>query len=654
MWSLQGLYLDGNRLSGAIPAALGDLPRLSELYLENSGLSGCIPAGLSGVNSHDLDTLGLSDCATEVTQTLTLTSVTGGQTVPFAGTYTYRQGALVRVQAGPSAGNRVASWGGDCATTPASQTECILTMDADKTASVTFEQGTAYTLTTWGGAYGTTEPAPGAYRYHANASVTVTAVPEASYQVASWHGGCSGSGTTCTLAMDGDKEASVTFEEVSTYTLTTSAGANGSIDPAAGTHTYDAGTGVTVTATPDAGYRVGAWGGDCGTASGTTCELTMDGNRTASVTFERTYTLTTSSGANGSIDPAAGTHAYGEGESVTVTAVPDAGYRVASWGDDCSTASGTTCELTMDGNKTASVTFEAVCATPTDADCIRVVYVGAPGDYARLSDIPADVILTPNSNGSYYVERGQQVTVVTAVTAAALPTGWTRFYLQRSPLTTDPSPLSLQQLIQPAGTTYTFTPTTDPDGATLITFDLTAARPFVRPRPDAKPEIGDTLVTSRFQVTSFAYDTYDTTGEVAAAGSYAFLADADDPSTAVTTYEELRDGTTTALLIHKSDADGVSRADLYDAVETGDLFEWREAHDCFVRYLVHEVKPDPAGHCPTQAAGGEAVYLHVRGVYWGPPHTGRPHHHLLVGTVTSAVVTRDDLPGAAWGVSPCP
>ncbi len=97
---------------------------------------------------------------------------------------------------------------------------------------------------------------------------------------------------------------------------------------------------------------------------------------------------------------------------------------------------------------------------------------------------------------------------------------------------------------------------------------------------------------------AFRYDTYDTTGEVAEPGSYAFLADPADATSAVTTYEALRDGTTTALLIHKSDAHGASQAALYDAVEAGDLFEWREADDCFVRYKVTEVKPDPAGTAP--------------------------------------------------------
>ena len=64
------------------------------------------------------------------------------------------------------------------------------------------------------------------------------------------------------------------------------------------------------------------------------------------------------------------------------------------------------------------------------------------------------------------------------------------------------------------------------------------------------------------------------------------LADADTPSVAAPAYEALRDGTATALRIHATDADGVSRAAFLDTVEAGDLFEWREAGDCFVRYRV--------------------------------------------------------------------
>ena len=196
------------------------------------------------------------------------------------------------------------------------------------------------------------------------------------------------------------------------------------------------------------------------------------------------------------------------------------------------------------------------CTHPTAADCIRAVYLGAPGDYAQVAAIPAAALLTTDADGRYHVERGQQVTVVTA---APLPAGWTRFWLDWSPLEFGtPSPLSFSQLIQPVGTTYTFTPTADEAASTLITFDLTAARPFIRPRPDGKPELGDVVVTTVFSVetTSPRYNSYDTTGAVATAGSYAFIEDPADTTSAVTTYEALR-----GVCQQRSDSDPGQRSD---------------------------------------------------------------------------------------------
>ena len=95
---------------------------------------------------------------------------------------------------------------------------------------------------------------------------------------------------------------------------------------------------------------------------------------------------------------------------------------------------------------------------------------------------------------------------------------------------------------------------------------------------------------------TFRYDRYDTTGQVAQPGSYAFLKD-DAAATGdgrssratsasvITTYEGLRTDAT-RLLLHETDAGGMSRASSYNAVQVGHLIEWRKADDCFVRYRV--------------------------------------------------------------------
>ena len=237
----------------------------------------------------------------------------------------------------------------------------------------------------------------------------------------------------------------------------------------------------------------------------------------------------------------------GPGLPATTTPIPDAaleqtcidGAAVGTGNDGL--ASDCALLVTMDADKTVTATFTELpatrCATPAATDCIRAVYRGAPDDYAQVADIPTDVRLAPASDGRYYVERGVQYTVVTA---AQLPEGWTRFSLQRDPGPRFgvPSPVSFSQLIRPVDTTYTFTVSEDDAASTRITFDLTVAKPHAV-RPNHKPVLGDVVVTTVFSVeaTSFRYNKFDGTGAVATPGSYAFLSDPDDTTSAVATYE---------------------------------------------------------------------------------------------------------------------
>ena len=104
--------------------------------------------------------------------------------------------------------------------------------------------------------------------------------------------------------------------------------------------------------------------------------------------------------------------------------------------------------------------------------------------------------------------------------------------------------------------------------------------------------------------TTLSYDSYDKTGAVTTAGSYAFLTEADDGTmSAVTTYEALRDGTTTSLRLHTSDADGTSQAVLYDLIDAGDVLEWREAGQCWVRYRGDIRTAARGGRCGPRVRG---------------------------------------------------
>ena len=108
---------------------------------------------------------------------------------------------------------------------------------------------------------------------------------------------------------------------------------------------------------------------------------------------------------------------------------------------------------------------------------------------------------------------------------------------------------------------------------------------------------------------SVRYGRFDTGGAAETPGSHAFLSGIDDGATAVTTYEDLRGGVATALLIHTSDIDGTSRARLFSALEVGDDFEWWRADNCWIRFRVSEVMPDPPG------APGRRLFAVERGAF---------------------------------------
>ncbi len=101
------------------------------------------------------------------------------------------------------------------------------------------------------------------------------------------------------------------------------------------------------------------------------------------------------------------------------------------------------------------------------------------------------------------------------------------------------------------------------------------------------------------------YGLVDTSGAADEPGSYALMSGTDTAAAAVATFEELRDGSAAALLVHTADVDGTSHSATFDSVRAGDRFEWRRADDCWVRYRVTDVLPDPAGASPRKLFGVE-------------------------------------------------
>src|SRR5208337_2791080 len=159
----------------------------------------------------------------------------------------------------------------------------------------------------------------------------------------------------------------VTFAPL-TYTLTPSAGSNGTISPSSAV-TVNYGGGQTFTFTPATGYQVSSVAVD-GTAVTTASSYSFSNvtaNHTLNVTFAPlTYTLTPSAGSNGTIS-ASSAVTVNYGGSQTFTFTPATGYQVSSVvvdGTAVTTASSYSFS-NVTANHTINVTFAPLTYTLT-------------------------------------------------------------------------------------------------------------------------------------------------------------------------------------------------------------------------------------------------------------------------------------------------
>ncbi len=351
---------------------------------------------------------------TTVTQyTLTLNATDGSITPNPAGGI-YDDGTSVTLTATPDSGFEFTGWSGDASGTTNPLT---ITMDADKTITATFAPiQRTLTLNATNGSV-TAAPNPGTGSYDDGSVVTLTATPDAGYEFTGWSGDASGTTNPLNITMDADKTVTANFGPIQ-RTLTLNA-TNGSVSaaPNPGTGTYDDGSVVTLTATPDAGYEFTGWSGD---ASGTTnpLNITMDADKTVTANFgpiQRTLTLNATNGSvSASPNPSTGT--YDDGSVVTLTATPDAGYEFTGWSGDASGNSNPV-NVTMDSDKTVTAAFQRIQHTLSITAMNGTVTV-SPDPVNGTYDQGTIVTLTavPDSGYSFDAWSGDATGTTTQVT----------------------------------------------------------------------------------------------------------------------------------------------------------------------------------------------------------------------------------------------
>ena len=158
--------------------------------------------------------------------------------------------------------------------------------------------------------------------------------------------------------------------------------------PSEGTHLFEKGRSVSIESDPDLGWVLDGFSGDC---SGSSCSVTMDGDRYVHVDFDRsddeedndeesndddgssededgyeyTHRLSVDVEGEGYVNPSEGNHVYSEGESVGFKVRPDTGWEFDGFSGDCS---GDECSLEMDEDRDVDVVFERSIETTADGE----------------------------------------------------------------------------------------------------------------------------------------------------------------------------------------------------------------------------------------------------------------------------------------------
>jgi hypothetical protein len=233
---------------------------------------------------------------------------------------------------------------------------------------------------------------PDLQTYPLGQDVTLTAVPDAGWTFSAWSGGFTGEDNPLTLNITGDLSLTATF--IREYELVLTLVGTGRVQKEPDLDKYPEGEAVTLTAEPAAGWVFEGWSGDLsGEENPATLIITADTAVTA--TFGQRYELVVNVVGEGSVQKEPDQAAYRDGDEVTLTAEPAAGWAFEGWSGDLS-GDENPATLTIAGDTEVTATFgqryelvvnligEGSVQKEPDQDAYR------DGDEVTLTAEPAD------------------------------------------------------------------------------------------------------------------------------------------------------------------------------------------------------------------------------------------------------------------------
>ena len=291
-----------------------------------------------------------------------------------------------------------------------------ITPESD-TATVSITVRPIYTLEIDSEDHGTVaSPGEGTFTYVDGTPVELEATPDYGYVFRRWLGVPISQRyeNPTTIIMTTNYVVQAQFQSAPTYTLTMEVNGSGSTTPAVGDHDIYEDEVVDITATPADGWTFAGWTGDVADTSANPTTVTMDANKTVTANFSEipTYTLRMQTSGNGSTLPTAGDHPYREGQTVTIEALPGAGYLFVNWTGDVADASANPTTVTMDSNKTITAHFTSVTHTLTIASTDGGSTSPSEGDYLYAEGVSVPITANADDGWTFVSWTGSGVGAV--------------------------------------------------------------------------------------------------------------------------------------------------------------------------------------------------------------------------------------------------
>jgi len=394
---------------------------------------------------------------------------------------TYSNGPTVTLTATPDGTSNFGSFSSNCTPVTGTPTQCTILMSTNATVTATFVPKTfPLTVSKAGSGAGTVTSSPAGISCGATCSnvpftngstVTLTAAPDANSNFGSFSSNCTpvtGTPTQCTIRMSAAATVTVTFS-AKTFPLTVSKAGSGTGTVASSptgitcgatcTASFNAGSTVTLTATPDAGNSFTSWTSNCTPVTGTPtqCTIAMSAAATVTATFTGPgYRVTVSKAGTGAgtvTSSPAGiscgstcTAVFATGTTTTLTAAPDASSNFTGFSSNCTPVAGAPTQCTVSTTATVTATFVPKTFVLT------VSKAGTGG--GTVTSSPAGVSCGATCSASF--TNGSTVTLTAAPDASS---NFTSFSSNCTPVTGTPTQCTIAMTAN-ATVTATFTPKT--------------------------------------------------------------------------------------------------------------------------------------------------------------------------------------------------